>query len=264
MIRGTVGLGGRGKTYTTVQRLWRLHRHFGREVFSNTPLVDLRVCQRVTPNGVMWCPVNAETFGESWAAGYVTRFQDIYSLDNCEVLLDEVGTWMHKTEWNKMPMEVRQFLTQDRREGVNVWWTYRTTRVYFELWDNTGELTRCVRYGPFVFMTKSDPEAPDERPTREVMTMTQAGHDLYDTFFRVGDGTGQGYGQGKRVLYGQGGRARFVYHRQLETVSGSFLECRIPLRPEQVAVMVRKFGPDSVGLVREQHPVGAVRYRHAP
>lgn len=254
MIRGTVGLGGRGKTLTTVQRLWRLYQAKGRQVYSNTPLIDLRV-RRDPVQG--WVPVDLRTFGRSWAAGYVMSFEDIYRLDNCNVLLDEVGTWMHRSEWRDLPREVRQFLTQDRREGVDVWWTYRTTRVYHELWDNTGELSRCDRYGSIIVRHVSDPQIPADKPSRVFHWVTPMVHDLYDTAFRVGGGDGTGYGQGKRRPYVVGSPlSRFRYRQELETVGGSIMVADIALRVNQAECLIRHLGPQSVGLKSSTDALG--------
>lgn len=260
MIRGTVGRGGSGKSLTTVARLHALYKK-GREIISNTPLIDLRVRKCMLPDGSQgWLPVNAATFGTSWAAGYVTTFSSIYDLDNCEVFIDEMGAWMPKKDHAKIPDEVTRFLNQDRREGVNLWWTHRTTRVFYEVWDNTAELTRCTRYGPFVRMEQSDPESPADKPVTKWEQVKPELFDLYDTYAKVGNASGEGYGQGKRINYSGKSTGRY-WQGELETVDGRSLFAKIPLREGQVVCMIRKFGPDSVGLLREENRSGFVRYK---
>ena len=41
MIFGTYGRGGSGKSARTVSRLWKLFKRDGRDIVSNTPLIDL-------------------------------------------------------------------------------------------------------------------------------------------------------------------------------------------------------------------------------
>jgi hypothetical protein len=259
-IKGTVGRGGSGKSLTTVERLWFLHRHHKRAIWSNTPLIDLRV--RFDPLRGMWFPVDPGGFGQDWAEGYCTKFADIYDLDNCDVFLDEIAGWMPKHEWTKIPAEVRRFLAQDRREGVNIWWTHRTTRIFYEVLDNTAEITRCVRYGPWVVASSSDPETPDEKPVKKLYWVKPSIHDLYQTMARVGNAEGEGYGFGKREGYAVGSSSpdMILYRRPPESAHlGETIW--LMLRPEQREALIRKFGPGCVGIEREGQKGNFVKYR---
>lgn len=247
MIKGTTGRGGSGKSLCTVARLWQMHQK-GRPVWSNTPLVDLRV-KRHSSSG-LWLPVNAASFGEYWSGGKVTQFSDIYDLDNCEVLLDEIASWMPSHKHQQIPDEVRRFLAQDRREGVNVWWTHRTQRIFHEVLENTAEVTACQRYGPWIVATSVDPQDRAGKGVRRIYTVKPELYDLYQTFARVGTSSGEGYGLGKRLGYG-GHNLRVVQ-------CWGDQEWDIYVRPEQFACLMRKFGPERLRLRREEHH--GVRY----
>jgi hypothetical protein len=250
MIRGTIGRGGSGKTLSTIARLWHLFKT-GRDIVSNTPLIDLRVRYVEAPFGWMWVPVDTATFGKSWASAYVHRFEDVYDLENCEVLIDEMGAWMPSDQHRSMPEEIRRFLSQDRREGVNVWWTHRTTKVFHQVRDNTSDLARCSRYGPFIVAESADPETPDEKPVKKYYRVDPNLYDLYDTYARVGSATtGEGYGVGNRAMYG-GGEAVAYYECVLPCVNGGHVGCKIRLRPGQAEALTRMYGFEAVGLYRD-------------
>jgi hypothetical protein len=240
MIKGVVGRGGSGKTFFTVNRLWRLFKA-GRDIYSNTPLVDLRVRWYRTPNGFQWIPVDCETFGKSWASGYIKTFEDIYALDNCEVFLDELGSWMpHRSKAIAIPEEVRRFLAQDRREGVNIHWTHRTTQVFPDVLANTAEITRCQRYAMFVVGQSFDPEDRAEKVgRRNVLMVSPHVYDLYQTLARVGNGSGEGFGLGGRKAYRSSDGLI-----ALNAFGEHSLD--IFVNPRQNTVLLRMFGPEKM------------------
>lgn len=245
MIMADVGRGGSGKTYNATRRLRRLYKA-GRDIVSNTPLVDLRV-QWDAEQG--WHPVDPESFGLDWAVDYVKTFEEIYDLDNCEVLLDEVAAWMPSHLHTRMPEEVRRFLAQDRREGVNIHWTHRTTRVFHELLENTAEIVRWERFGPLLHGIAFDPEDRDaERKGIHRWGMVTPQHyDLYQTLARVGNAKGEGYGLGKRTGYKASGRdANLRILRDYGPHGHSLF-----VRPAQLSCLMRKFDPEYLGFRRE-------------
>lgn len=277
---GATGAGGLGKTIYTVRELWHRYKH-GRDIVSNTPLIDLRV-KRVFPKQFwgglfslfqprseqIWVPVDPSTFGRSWAVGYIMKFDDLYNLDECECLIDEMGAWMPAHKHMAIPEEVRRFLAQDRREGVNIWWTHRTSRVFNVVLDSTIEIAEMDRYGPWIIATLVDPQnrAPNKRPLRKHFFVSPMLYDLYDTFARVGDGaTGKGYGVGKRKLYA-GAKQAAYYQCELPCVGGEVMGCKIRLRYEQKECLIRMFGLKSVGLYRwyEYSDIETRQERHMP
>jgi hypothetical protein len=255
VIRGFVGRGGAGKTFSAVSYLWSLYKR-GRAVYSTTPLVDLRV--KWSPVLEMYVPVDALHFGLDWAAGYLTRFDEIYGLDNCEVFLDEVGGWMDAKDHSTIPDEVRRFLAQDRREGVNINWTHRTTRVFHYLLDNTAEVSRSTRYGPLIWSKVFDPQDPKEQHNRFTVVSPKV-YDLYQTLARVGDSKGNGYGLGGRAGYRSGGANGKLVRLDNWGPHGISIFCR----PEQYNCLLRKFGPEAVGLHRDDN-AGRGLYRYGP
>ncbi len=254
MIKGTVGRGGAGKSFVTVKRLWAAHKR-GRTIYANTPLVDFRV--KFVKQGPLfdsysglritypaWIPVDNDTFGLDWAEGYVFRFEEMYDLDNCEVLLDELASWMPSHKHSTIPDEVRRFLAQDRREGVNIHWTHRTTRVFHEVLENTAELVRCQRYGPIIHMRSVDPEDKAGKALHKFTAVSPLVHDLYQTFVRVGNAQGEGYGLGKRKGYKASGSLIQLHDYGPH---GHELYCR----REHIVCLLRKFGPEFIGIERE-------------
>jgi hypothetical protein len=230
-------------------------RQRGRLIYSNTPLVDLRV--KFVQQGPVFCshsglrisypawiPVDNATFGVDWAEGYVFKFEELYDLDNCEVLLDELASWMPSHKHSQIPDEVRRFLAQDRREGVNTWWTHRTTRVFHEVLENTADLVRCSRYGPVIHLKSVDPEDKSGKAVHKFMSVQPQIYDLYQTFARVGAANGEGYGLGKRKGY-QASGALIKLHDYGPHGHDLFVR-----RPHLVC-LIRKFGPSFVGLQRE-------------
>lgn len=263
MIRGATGRGGSGKSIYTVGALYHLFKR-GRDIVANTPLIDLRVKQ-VKPksfwgglfsllqprSSALWVPCDVSTFGRSWAVGYIHRFEDLYSLDNCECLIDEMGAWMPAHKYGSIPEETRRFLAQDRREGVNIWWTHRTQRIFHEVLDNTAEIAKLVRYGPLCVASLNDPQEPDKRPLKKYFMVSPMLYDLYDTYAKVGSADGKGYGIGKRQAYG-GIEVAAYYECVLPCLRGGEIGVKIKLRPEQAMCLVRMYGPESVGLYRQE------------
>lgn len=273
MIKGCIGRGGAGKSFYTVGELHKLFRK-GAEIISNTPLIDLRVRHIIAPNGrYMPVPVDPIMFGHSWASAYIMRFAEIYDLTNCEVLVDELGVWAPASEWQSMPSNVKQFLAQDRKEGVNVHWTARTDRVFVDVRENTAQIAKCRRWLEYIIEIRLiDPQEPDEKPVRLFRTVNPNIYDLYDTFAVVGKAGRPKKGEVDETVmkYRQGGRRsysdnmspyRWVSH--LPTVGGDTLVSSIRLRWSQAWCLMRKFGAESIGLRREENFFG-VYYGRCP
>lgn len=252
MIRCWVGRGGAGKSYAATRYL-RMRYNQGRAIYSNTPLIDLRVKWRPDLGLFgMWVPVNAETFGIDWADGYIYTLQEILTLDNCDVFLDEFASWLSSRDSKDVPPEFSRFLAQDRREGVDLVATHRTFNgLVKEVRDNTAEVSKCYRFGPLSVQRVYDPDEPTDVVYRW-LGINSSIYDLYQTHARVGDRFGNNYGLGKRKGYvsAAGGRSLI----RLDEYGPHKIS--IYVRPEQLTCLRRKFGDEHVGFYRQEVEVG--------
>jgi hypothetical protein len=247
-FRGYVGDYGAGKTYNMVADAFAAHQR-GRRVFSNVTLRDMRVKRDVWSGN--WYPVDAETFGASWSQR-VTTWDEILRLDNALVLLDEIGAFgFGSANWDKISKNRRITgpLHQQRKNGIDVWYTSQLNgMVHNQIRDLTPETWECSRRGSVMMLEMTDSRAGKKgRFTKRARRISSMVYDLYDTTEIVGDGeTGEGYGKGASLKYATG------------------------LRTEQRVCLIRKYGPEVLGLEREErsfgggHGVGvasAVRWR---
>lgn len=261
-VYGTVGLGGKGKTLSTVARLWKKYKE-GRVIWSNTPLVDLRV--KYDDSMKKWVPVDPSLFGRSWAERYVYNIDDVLKARDCEILLDELGAWVPADEYRDIPKAFKRLITQDRRNGINIWWTYRHTRVWNEIRDNTVEYRYCYKYGlpglgSVVFQRSVDAEDPKSKPVFHWYFIDANTFNLYQTYAEVGDRTGQGYGMGA-----------------LASKKGAVInnwgphKLSLSVTPAQYRVLIDCYGPEALGLpgggeaailgmLREVDSFGQVKY----
>lgn len=262
-VFATVGLGGRGKTLSTVARLWKKYKE-GRPIWSNTPLVDLRL--KFDSSSGRYFPYDLETFGESWAEHYVYDVDGVLKARDCELLLDELGAWLPADEHKDIPRAFRRLITQDRRNGLNIWWTYRHTRVWNEIRDNTCEYRFCYKYTilptfPSLILQRSyDADDMKGKPLYYWFWVEPSVFDLYQTFAEVGGRDGKGYGLGalatKRGLVLE----RWGPHDLTISVRPEQLRCLREKFPERFADREpSRFFP-TLGLLREELAGGGVRY----
>lgn len=257
-VFGTVGHGGRGKTLSVVHRLWKRFKS-GREIWSNTPLVDKRV--RWNSSLKKWVPYDPKTFGLSWASRYVYTVEDVLDAAECDLLLDELGAWVPSDEHKTIPRSFRRLITQDRRNGLNIFWTYRHEGVWKEIRDNTVEIRRTYRYLWWIFQRNEDCEDRKGKPLWAVFIVHPSVYDLYETFAQVGDRNGQGYGVGSRAI--RDGRVLLTNWTEHGLT--------ISLTPRQWEAFVHHFGYEALGMqnpevqkfgcIREVDEGGVVRYR---
>ena len=267
MIRTWDGRGGSGKSFAAVAYLYNRYKQ-GRAIYSNTPLVDLRIKWRQDLNSGMgmWVPVNAMTFGIDWADGYVRTLDEILHLDNCDVFLDEMYAWVNSRNHRDIPQSFCNFLAQDRREGVDLVATHRNfDGLPKEVRENTCERSRSTRMGPYIIQEVFDPQVPAERVKRYLLVSPSI-YDLYQTYARVGDRYGKGYGLGKRTGYmsSQGSR-RLI---DLNEYGPNGIDIKVT--PKQLLCLRRKFGDEHCGYYRIERKVGrkyftpAVSYVQGP
>jgi hypothetical protein len=191
MVQGFQGRPGAGKTASMVAWAWQLKCR-GRAVFANVPLYDYRIGSKrrfffFGKNTIG--PANEETFGKPWA-GFLANLNEALTLDNALVLLDEVHLWMPAQEWASIPFEVTSYLSQQRKNGLDVWYTAQSNgNVFNKLRQLTATLWTCQRYGPWSVIVGCDPESRESYGKR-VMWLGPHIFNLYDTGFQVGDPTG--------------------------------------------------------------------------
>lgn len=193
MIEGYEGRPGAGKTLTMVSRAFRLKER-GRSVYSNIPLVDYRTTQRRRHfffGEKYTTACNAETYGKPWTDGPVLQSLDeTLSLDNALILLDEVHMWVGSDQWKEVPFEVRQMLAQQRKDGLDIWWTAQSNaRVFNVIRELTATLWSCQRFGPMIVLLGRDPMTKESYGKRFVPVAANH-YQLYNSWFKVGDGKG--------------------------------------------------------------------------
>jgi hypothetical protein len=185
---------------------WALKRR-GRRVFSNYPLIDKRkkrTKEYFFFGAVSVSPRSPGTYGESWADGRLKTMADVLEQDNALLLLDEVHLWLPSHEWQEIGFEVRQYLSLQRKDGVDIFWSAQSdTRVFKQVRELTATLWHCQRYGPWASLKGVDPESREDFG-KKVIWMGPDIWDLYDTAYKVGSATGEGQGYGKSARYAPG------------------------------------------------------------
>lgn len=209
MICGYTGLFGGGKTLNMVRDAYH-EKQRGRAVYANIPLPDWRI-RRTRQYWFFGAysvqPMCERTYGQSWADGYVEKLEDVLKLDNALVLLDEVHMWMHATEWRNVSFEVRRFIAQQRKFGVDLWWTaQRAAGVFNEMRELTTMIYECRRYGTLSLLDVVDPIAK-ARMGRKWRMIGPQYWELFESEFYVGNATGTQAGE-------KGHNARYDHFRE--------------------------------------------------
>lgn len=242
-VRGYIGDYGAGKTFSAVADCWeQLHRPGGKDVYSNLSLVDMRV--RRDPLTGSWRPVNPGTlaeadggptgstgtgFGYFWG-GVVRTWEEIIGLDNAIVLMDELPNLMHSHDWSSVPKSFRRWLNQQRKFGVDIYWTAPVNTMVDNMLRDTTSVTHiCTRIGPIIRMEVQDVRSSIQHRGAKLNSRTKrvdpAVYHLYDTLEIMGSLDGEGYTRGKRKTYGA-------------------------LTEGQRVCLIRKFGPARIGIER--------------
>jgi hypothetical protein len=202
MVQGFQGRPGAGKTAAMVAWAYKLKQQ-GREVFANVPLVDYRIGakKRFFFFGQLAVgPANEETFGKPWA-GMINNIDEALTLDNALILLDEVHLWLPAQAWADIPFEVTSYLSQQRKNGLDIWYTAQNNgNVFNKLRQLTAILWSCARYGPWSVITGADPETK-ENYGRRVHWLHAGIWALYDTGYEVGQRDGAGGKRGANRRY---------------------------------------------------------------
>jgi Zonular occludens toxin (Zot) len=188
VVEGYDGRPGAGKTCSMVWRAWQQHERFGREVYANIPLIDRRPESR--------------TYGKSWGAGDRLRTLDeALKLDNCLILLDEVHVWAPSQEWQNIPPEMKIWLAQHRKNGLDIWWTAQSSaRVYNVIRELTATCWSASRFGPLTILKGRDPETKEDLGKKYLLIRPEI-YNLYDTAYMVGTRDGDGAGRGTALRY---------------------------------------------------------------
>jgi hypothetical protein len=188
VVEGYTGRPGAGKTCSMVWAAWRLHKR-GRRIRSNIPLEDRRP--------------GSKTFGQEWTDGPRLRtLAEAMQEDNCLILLDEIHVWAPSQEWDKIPPEMKIWLAQHRKNGLDIWYTSQSSaRVYNVIRELTATCWSAKRYGPLTVLEGIDPESKEKMGRRYQIISPQV-YNLYDTAFMVGTADGRGAGRGQARRYG--------------------------------------------------------------
>lgn len=211
MVEGYHGRPGAGKTAAMVAAAWALKKR-GRAVFANIPLID----RREKASREFWFfgklsirPQDERTYGKPWADGFLTCLDDALKLDNALVLVDEVHMWMPSTAWQAIEFDVRRYLAQQRKWGLDIWWTAQSNaQVFNEIRRLTATLWSCERWGRLSVLKGSDPDNKADLG-KKYLYLTPDIWNLYDTEYVVGDRKGETAG-----TYGKNLR----YHREVKPV----------------------------------------------
>lgn len=198
MVEGYVGRPGTGKTALCTWRAWHAKRA-GKPVYANVPLIDTRVKRPRRYWGfgprLQAVPVDPDGYGKMWADGMLKDLREVLALDNALVLLDEVHMWLPSTEWTSLPFEVRRYLAQQRKRGIDIWWTAQANARVLNV---VRELTACLhqlrRLGPVIICDAEDPESK-ESYGRTYHLIGRHVWDLYNTEYEVGSADGEQEGR---------------------------------------------------------------------
>lgn len=242
MVEGATGLPGQGKTLGMVRRAWDAKTKQGRRIYSNIPLTDRRITER--QQWFFFGPrllVKSPNYGESWADGKIGTLREVFDLDDAVVFLDEVHLWVGSHKWQEVPEEFRIYISQQRKDGVDIWWTAQgLARVHNHLRELTQYQYKCERWAGFVRMKRCDPNDPTQDYGTLWMPVSPVHYRLYDTRFKVGSADGsiaEGWGVNKKY--------------ELDELERAYEE------QEQAR---KKLPPAFAFLRREELPDGTVRY----
>ena len=264
-MTGIIGLGSNGKSYWGTRHCYGLFTK-GTPVYADTPLVDLRTKNIVTPAGWRaWVPVDVRTFGRSWASGYVCCWPEVQLLRFCAVFLDEVANWARADEYRNLDkvekgsgLDVRRWLVQERKNHLHIIWTHRAENLHQDLRNYTSELVMVRSFGPTIRVTLADGQSKKDAVTLPIHWRDSSVYDLYDNKYIVGNGlTGEGYSRPDEPVEPAG-----WYDCKLPTIGERWIPCRKPLREDQFTCLVQNWGHAAVGIYREDAEVlstGSVR-----
>jgi hypothetical protein len=203
-------------------------------VYANIPLVDRRIrdARKYYFFGPQWLTVSPN-YGESWADGLIEKMSDLEAIDNGIILLDEVHMWAPSTDWQSIPWQFRQQLAQQRKDGIDIWWTAQSSaRVFNVIRELTSLCYECERYASLIKMELKCP-LTGESYGKKYLSVSQDLIRLYDTRYMVGSGDGTVKGRlGKTRKYVDELEARlqeqnrkkppaYAYLRRVELADGT-------------------------------------------
>lgn len=172
MIEAYTGMVGSGKTYRMVDRV---RRFIGkRAIYANDTTF---------------------TFAESFAS-----WEELLSISDAIVLVDEMAIWAAARAWAKMPPEVASYFAQSRKRGVDLLYTAQSMGgVDAVVRRLTSIVHQCDRWGPAIRDRERDGLSGEYLCTSWTL-VKPAVYQLYDTYAIVGDGDGHGGGFGEARL----------------------------------------------------------------
>lgn len=169
MIEAYTGMVGSGKTYRMVDRV---RQYIGkRAIYANDQSFRF-----------------AEAFG-SW--------EELLSISDAIVLVDEMAIWAAARSWAKMPPEVASYFAQSRKRGVDLLYTAQSMGgVDAVVRRLTSIVHQCDRWGPAIRDRERDGLSGEYLCTSWTFVRRQV-YELYDTYAIVSDGDGNGGGVGE-------------------------------------------------------------------
>jgi len=143
MIKGYVGLLGKGKTLNMVYDLMNLMRK-GRRVISNTP-IEFKEKGKIYKAEFVG---NGKAFTESIITSW-----------NCTIAIDEASVFLPSNFWHKLPPEYIMKFAQSRKYGCDFYYTTQGIgHTIKRLRDLTNMIAKCTRhrylylpFTPFVY-----------------------------------------------------------------------------------------------------------------
>jgi len=108
------GLPGSGKSY-------RLARNASRLAYRNKEIYEKTGMRRLLYSNLKFSGAFEEEF-----SGFIRYWADIEELTplrDCDVLMDEVGTYFDSRLWAELPQEVRRWTAQHRKFGIDIFGT---------------------------------------------------------------------------------------------------------------------------------------------
>lgn len=130
-----------------------------------------------------------------WANHFDT-WDDVLGLTNAIILIDELGLWAMAREYKAFPKEVLAHIINSRKNGLHIKWTAQSEAgVDVSFRRQTAMYFRHQRYANFIKVSVEDATSGEKMYARWVLLEKRV-YDRYDTYEIVGDGEGNGKGQG--------------------------------------------------------------------
>lgn len=116
MIVIATGLPGSGKSIWTAQTmldvLWRNYKFWKKSHIVRPIVSNLRLAK------------NIENFYAETGKKFIYYWDDpvqLINLEDCDIFWDEIATHLDSTQWANLPLELKRFLQQHRKRGIDIY-----------------------------------------------------------------------------------------------------------------------------------------------